>query len=285
MDNYLIPVAVTLGLAPLSLIAVLRFMMPPKPPQTPEAMKEVVLNFVKQGYLLLRMNNRSKKPNKPGGDYVKQQSFQSALGLSYETYDPNRLTVSKDFLSYRYKLAPHDKLTPALGVALMDEVTAGLMGAAGKSAGASLFFQAQWFPENIKPTEESSSSSSLTEEEDYVDISNTLTKNGRTISHTRTDIRSSDNKLIGYSTHVKYMPIGNIIADTFIAYFPFWMSPSISNFLNKHYVPPPSPTAHEHIGAHKAVEAGLHIISPGVGEFSMTENHTNPFGALHGGKR
>lgn len=195
-----------------------------KPPKTPKAMKEIVLNFVKQGYLLSRMNRKSK-----AGDSV--HNFQSALGLCYETYDPDRLTVSKNFLSYRYKLAPSDKLTPGLGAALMDEITAGLMGAAGKPAGASLFFQIQWFPENIKKV-------SSSDEEDYVDLMNTLTKSGRTISHTRTDIRSADNKLIGYSTHVKYMPLGNIFLDTFITYFPLWISPSISKFINKR-VPPP----------------------------------------------
>mmetsp|Transcript_19860 Transcript_19860/g.48757 ORF Transcript_19860/g.48757 Transcript_19860/m.48757 type:complete len:328 (-) Transcript_19860:26-1009(-) len=239
-----------------------------KPPKTPEAMKEVVMNFVKQGYLFFRMN---RKP-KPGES---NYSFQSALGLCHETYDPDRLTVSKNFLSYRYKLAPSDKLTPGLGAALMDEMTAGLFGAAGRPAGASLFFQAQWFPENIIK-------SSSSDEEDYVDIANTLTKNGRTISHTRTDIRSSDNKLIGYSTHVKYMPFGNIVMDTFISYFPFWVSPWLSRIINKR-LPPPSPTAHLNVGAHKAVEAGLKIVSDGKGEFSMTDDHKNPFGTLHGG--
>ncbi|CAJ1943391.1 unnamed protein product [Cylindrotheca closterium] len=267
--DYLIPVGVAIVLGPLSLITMIRATMP-KAPKTPEAMKEVVMNFVKQGYLLIRMN---RKP-KPGES---MHNFQSALGLCYETYDPDRLTVSKNFLSYRYKLAPSDKLTPGLGTALMDEVTAGLMGAAGKPAGASLFFQTQWYPENIK-----SSTSADDDDEDYLDIINTLTKNGRTISHTRTDIRSSDNKLIGYSTHVKYMPFGNIMMDTLISYFPMWMSPWVSGIINKQ-LPPPSPTAHENIGAHKAVDSGLKIVSDGKGEFSMTDDHKNPFGTLHGG--
>lgn len=263
--DYLIPVGVTLALGPLSLIA-LRAAMP-KPPKTPEAMKEVVLNFVKQGFLLIRLN-RKPKP----GEYM--HNFQSALGLCHETYDPDRLKVSKNFLSYRYNMAPSDKLTPGLGTALMDEVTAGLMGAAGRPAGASVFFQTQWFPDNIKK--------SPSDEEDYVDIINTLPKNGRTISHTRTDIRSSDDKLIGYSTHVKYMPMGNIVVDTILSYFPFWMSPWMSRIINKR-LPPPSPTAHENIGAHKAVDAGLKIVADGKGEFSMTDDHKNPFGTLHGG--
>jgi len=266
--DYLVPAAATLLTGLISLIAICAAI--PKPPKTPEAMKEAVINFVKGGYLLIRWNLKNPKP------VESIHSFQSALGLCYQTYDPDRLTVSKNVLSYRYKLAPCDKLTPGLGTALMDEVTAGLMGSVGKAAGASLFFQTQWYPENIKIAPSSD------EEEDYIDIVNTLTKSGRTIAHTRTDIRSSDNKLIGYSTHVKYLPLGNFFIDTFLDFCAPWMSPWMSKIINTQ-LPPPSATAHENIGAHKVVDAGLKFIGDGQGEFTMTDDHKNPFGTLHGG--
>ena len=46
----------------------------------------------------------------------------------------------------------------------MDDITAGLMSSVGKPNGASLFFQTQWFPENIN------------KEDDFVEIVNTVTK-------------------------------------------------------------------------------------------------------------
>lgn len=240
--------------------------------ETPEAMKEAVVNFVKQGYLSMRWN--MKKPKSAES----MHSFQSSLGLCYQTYDPDRLTVSKDFLSYRYKLAQCDKLTPGLGTALMDEVTAGLMGSAGKAPGASLFFRTQWYPENIKI-----SSSSSGEEDDYIDIVNTLIKCGRTIAHTRTDILSSDNKLIGHSTHVKYLPLGNFFVDTFLGFWVPWMSPWVSKIINTHLIPPPSATSRQNKGAHDVVDASLKLIGDGRGEFTMADEHKNPFGTLHGG--
>jgi acyl-coenzyme A thioesterase PaaI-like protein len=238
--------------------------MPPSP--SAAALKGAVLNFVKLGNLMTRMRRKTK----PG---VASHNFEHALGLCHETIEMDRLTVSKNVLTYRYKLSNGQKLTPGLAGALMDETTAGLMGSTGAPAGASLFFQVQWFPKKIK---------SAGDNDDYVDIVNTLTKQGKTIAHTRTDFVSSDQQVIGYSTHVKYLPSGNFMFDALLRYYPPWLSPWLSKLADSKLAEAPSTPAVT-VGAHDIIDNHLKLMSDGKAEFSMQDGHKNPMGSLHGG--
>lgn len=261
--NYVFRAAATIAIAPVTLVLLRRLMF--KSPTLPAALKDVVFNFVKQGNLMKRMREKTK----PG---VASHNFEHSLGLCYQTIEMDSLTVSKNLLTYRYKLSKDQKLTPGFAGALMDETTAELMGSAGAPAGASLFFQVQWLPKKVKPLKE----------DDYVDIVNTLTKKGKTIAHTRTDFVSSDQEVIGYSTHVKYLPTGSAFLDAVLRYYPPWLSPWLSNLADsKLSEAPPTPTVTE--GAHETVANNLKLGADGKAEFTMQETHCNPMGSLHGG--
>jgi acyl-coenzyme A thioesterase PaaI-like protein len=261
--DYLVTAAVTLFIVPLTFY-VLRSAMPPSP--SAAVLKDAVLNFVKQGNLMARMRRKTK----PG---VPSHNFEHALGLCHETIEMDRLTVSKNALTYRYKLSNGQKLTPGLAGALMDETTAELMGSTGAVAGASLFFQVQWFPKKIK---------SAGDGDDYVDIVNTLTKQGKTIAHTRTDFVSSDQQVIGYSTHVKYLPTGSFMFDALLRYYPPWLSPWLSKLADSKLAEAPSTPAVT-VGAHNIIDNHLKLMSDGKAEFTMQDEHNNPMGSLHGG--
>eukprot|EP00980_Cylindrotheca_fusiformis_P031761 scaffold26902_cov98-Cylindrotheca_fusiformis.AAC.2 len=266
--DYLVPAALTLVIGPVTLFVLRSTML--KPPTSSAGLKDAALNFLRQGSLMTRRNNKAK----PG---VVSHNFGHALGLCHETIDMDRLTVSKNHYTYRHLLSKDRPMTPGMAVALMDEMTAHLMGCAGSPAGASLFFQVEWLPKKKKIVK-----AEKEEEDDYIDIVNTLTKKGRTIAHTRTDFVSSDQQVIGYSTHVKYMPSGSFFFDGFLRYYPPWLSPFLNKLaMSKLAEAPSTPTVT--VGAHETVENNLKIISDGKAEFTKQDEHCNPMGSLHGG--
>jgi acyl-coenzyme A thioesterase PaaI-like protein len=114
-----------------------------------------------------------------------------------------------------------------------------------------------------------------------IDIVNTVTKLGRMISHTRTYFYCADTqKPLAYATHIKYMPSGSWFLDL------LWNSKFLYNIyfqtvLAKRGIPPfyeEKPLVKDVIGSHLE----FHGIG-GRATFHMTLEHTNPFGAMHGG--
>ena len=126
------------------------------------------------------------------------------------------------------------------------------------------------------------------QDHEYLDIVNTTTKTGRILAHIRTEYITPDQQLIGHSTHIKYLPTGNFFMDTFVQYYPPWQSPWLVQRLLSSTLSVPATTERPEFpagikAAHENIQDSLNVSNDGHAEFTMTHEHTNALGALHGG--
>jgi len=219
------------------------------------AVVESVLAFIKGG--------NTRPGSKPG--------FGHALKLSYNLMAKEHLSVTNrnKTLSYRYRLSEDiPKATVGLYTALMDELSTNACFAAGLPSppGVSLQMQTELLVKE-PPTGE-------------IVIVNTVTKLGKTVSHTRTDFYcATTQQPVAFSSHVKYMPTGSRILDFFFtnkrAYALFlWYS------FRSAGDPPSYPEKHLF---KEVLGSSLEYTNTRQGRFNITRQHTNPFGAMHGG--
>lgn len=249
-------------------------------PKTQAAVVDYLFHHFKKGQALLA-------GSRPG--------FGHALKLSHQTMDPQRvLSTGEDpnhkLWSYRYQLSPDvPKYSVGLFTALMDELSTDACFRAGLPSPPGVSLQMQ--------TELVSKEKALNHFQNpatrkEVDIINTVTKLGKSIAHTRTDFRCATSQdLIAFSSHVKYMPTGSLLMDTLFRnsllyeWYLWWMLDTtkipiykekrlLDDVLlaNLKYLGP------SNISSNKPDEDGAPLAS-----FTVTTEHTNPFGALHGG--
>jgi len=223
---------------------------------------ESLLTFLKGGGL--------QPGSKPG--------FGHSLRLSYNTLNKERVSVSdnKKTLTYRYCFAEH-ATHPSVGLytALMDELTtdACFIAVSPHPPGVSLQMQTELLVKDHhkKPQE------ALPK---YVDIVNTVTKLGRTVSHTRTDfVCASTQTLLAFSSHVKYMPTGSRLLDF------LFTNKFVYRIYGQYLLPQQGdPKLYPKRELRKEV-IGSSLEHHGLGRasFHITREHTNPFGAMHGG--
>ena len=196
--------------------------------------------------------------------------FSHALKLSYNTIDKSQISIGPNSLNYCYKLSSDvPKLTLGLLTALMDELTTDACFRVGLPCppGVSL----QMHTELVDHTE----LSTFTE----INVINVVTKLGKTVSHTRTEFRSVDtDQLIAYSTHVKYMPTGNRILDVLMT------NRTLYDLFERFYLRKTKIPHFDHKPLFKdVIQSHLEFHGLGQATFHSTREHTNPFGALHGG--
>jgi acyl-coenzyme A thioesterase PaaI-like protein len=216
---------------------------------------ETVLNFIKLG--------NSQPASKPG--------FGHALTLSYNLIDKERLTLSanRKVLSYRYRLNDQvPKATTGLFTALMDELSTHACFGAGMPSPPGVSLQMQ--TELLKPIDNARE----------FDIINTVTKLGRTVSHTRTDfVCTTTLQPLAFSSHVKYMPTGSRLTDWVLT--KPWLYNLYESWAIKRKGDPP--TFDENHVFKDVIAGHMEPTSVGQARFHMTQAHTNPLGAMHGG--
>ncbi len=230
-------------------------------------------------YLLLNFKKASEllPGSRPG--------FNHALKLSSSTIEPKRISVGDpqhgDW-TYRYELSQHvTKYSVGLLTALMDELSTDAVFRVGSPAAPGLSLQMQtevvdkkkawdYFQDPNKP---------------QLDIVNTVAKLGKTISHTRTDFRCPSTKeLIAFSSHVKYMPSGSFFMDILFnnrILYDFYVATALRTTMLPNYEEKAlfSQVLLPHFEYHNTVDDDA---SPQA-TFTVNTEHTNPFGALHGG--
>ena len=129
-----------------------------------------------------------------------------------------------------------------------------------------------------------------TSDNNEVDIINSVTKLGKTISHTRTDFRcAKTQELIAFSSHVKYMPTGSpfmalLFRNRFLNEWFIWYSlrgAKIREYEEKNLFGDVllSNLDYSIGGATTDPSEGSHLQAT----FNVTKEHTNAFGGLHGG--
>lgn len=233
-------------------------MLPPRPPPVVFTSHTKILDTVLS--LLRAGEGFARDGSKPG--------FSHALKLSYNTIAKERFSIGHKTLTYRYELCKDvNKPTVGLFCALQDDLSTLAIFSAGFPVppGVSLQMQTELIEKKI-PTAQ------------VIDIANTVTKLGRSISHTRTDFFCAETKkLLAYSTHVKYMPTGSWFLDFL---FRSKLLLIILRVVNSRTKPPlfyDEEKLADVIGRH------LEFHGPGVATFHRTGEHTNPMGSLHGG--
>lgn len=220
-----------------------------------------VLAFIKAGNL--------RASSKPG--------FGHALKLSYNIIAKERFSIDNKTktLTYRYQFSEHvPKPSIGLYTALMDELStdACFMVGSPSPPGVSLQMQTELLAKDYHKQ-----SHHLGKE---IDVVNTVTKLGRTVSHTRTDfICSTTQTPLAFSSHVKYMPTGSFVLDKIFS------SKFLYNLFEKYVLPRQGePKMYEEKPLVKdVIGSSLEYHGIGRASFHVTREHTNPFGALHGG--
>lgn len=214
-----------------------------------------VLTFIKSANL--------QSPSKPG--------FSHALKLSYNTILKDKISVGPKTLTYRYRFGSRDVPKATLGIysALMDELSTNALFRVGlpSAPGASLQFQTELLDENFQSVQE-------------VDVVTTVTKLGRTVSHSRTDfLCATSRKKLAFSSHVKYMPTGNQAFDWLLGYRQLW-NLYVSAFVPSDKDPP---IYEEKALMRDVIRTQLKFHDGGRATFQINQEHVNPFGAMHGG--
>jgi len=214
-----------------------------------------VLNFMKVGSL--------QPASTPG--------FSHALKLSHNTILKDNISAGPKTLTYRYRFGSRDVPEATLGIycALMDELSTSALFAVGQPSapGASLQFQTELLDENFQSVRE-------------VDVVNTVTKLGRTVSNSRTEfLCATSGKKLAFSSHVKYMPTGSQLLDWLFRYRQLWdlyvtaFVPSDKDF----------PVYEEKSLLGDVIRTNLEFHDGGRATFQITREHVNAFGAMHGG--
>lgn len=227
-----------------------------------EKENEKVLDFVYHSFV---KGGCTQKGARPG--------FAHALKLSYQLMDRSRLsTTSKTNLNYRFKLSDDiPKITMGFFMAAMDEMTTNACFRVALPCQPGVSVQMQT---------ELAQGVDLTQVVDHeIDILNYVIKQGRTLSHTRTEYReASTQKLLAFSTHVKYMPTGSRIMDL------VFTNKYLYGILSRFFLEPVKLPLYEEHGLYDKV-IGSHLEFHGVDRatFHCSLEHTNPFGSMHGG--
>jgi len=244
--------------------------MPPSPKNLP-AIIDYWMSYFKRASLLL-----------PGS----RPGFNHALKLSHTTIDPKRVhsigTFSNPEMTYRYSLSSDiPKYSTGVLTALMDELSTDACFRVGlpSAPGLSLQFQT----ELVDKTKAMKFFNGQDDMHKEVDIINTVSKLGRTIAHTRTDFRCSQTQsLIAFSSHVKYMPTGLPSLD-FLLRYPKIHDIYIDNAFRYSTIRVYDEKAlSQVIGPHLQFDRDRGEGKP-YATFTVTTEHTNPFGAMHGG--
>lgn len=197
--------------------------------------------------------------------------FSHHLKVSYNTIDKNRITVGPDSMTYRYKLSETiPRFSVGLLTALMDELSSSVFYRVGNPGTPGLSVQMQTALLADKKTLDGM---------DEIDIVNIATKMGKRVSFTRTEYRDvSTSSLLGYSSHVKFMNLGNWWADK------YFTNPFLHNLANRLYIDHCTIPSFDHRPLfEETLQSHLKFSSPDKATFVVTPDHINPMGALHGG--
>ena len=228
--------------------------------------------------------------------------------------DPKRIisigTSSNPELVYRYTLSPDvPKYSTGLFTALMDELSTDACFRVGQPSAPGLTLQFQ--TELVNPTAVMNFFRNHAHNHDRhqeVDIINSVSKLGKTIAHTRTEFRCSETAtLLAYASQVKYMPTGMFWLDTLLRHPTLhdWFIDAvfrvrtIHQYEQKPLVEVISQSLRSY-PTHAMSGEGMPVTLPNDKEanqgtkyppptpllcatFTATTEHTNPFGALHGG--
>jgi acyl-coenzyme A thioesterase PaaI-like protein len=239
--------------------------MAPPPPTENDPKRLMMVDYIYSHFIKGGSVQRGSNPG-----------FAHAMKLSYNTIDKNRLSVlvgGPKSLTYRYRLSNDvPKWTVSLLTALMDELSTSACFRVGLPCPPGVSLQMQ--TELIEGADLSSSSNMK-----EVDVVNIVTKLGKTVSYTRTEFRcATSDRLIAFSSHVKYMPTGSRITDLFFRNtFLFELFERL--YLRKLKVP----WYEEKSLFQNVIQSHLEFHGIGRATFHITREHTNPFGALHGG--
>ena len=201
--------------------------------------------------------------------------FGHATKLSYNLIDKQRFSITgPKSLCYRYKLSPDvSKYTTGLLTALMDELSPYPCFRVGQPSAPGLSLQMQT---ELVPSKQTGLALESLEE---LEIDSVVTKLGRKIAFVRTDFRDTKtNQLVAFSSHVKYMPTGSFVVD--------WIMNNrfLYDLYEKFYLQSAQVPFHEEKPIVQGVlRPHLQFINAGQATFEVTQEHTNPFGSLHGG--
>lgn len=219
--------------------------------------------------------------------------FSHALKLSHSTIDPSRISIgdsTKKQWNYRYRLSPHvPKYSVGLFTALMDDLSTDACFRVGLPSAPGLSLQMQ--TEVVDKVKARERFLNPTEENSEVDIINSVTKLGKTISHTRTDFRCAQTQeLICFSSHVKYMPSGSAMLDQlfgnrFLYEWYLWLALQESKIPVYEEKPLLDDVIRSNLEycVDNAARSEQSDGSRPLATFNCSTEHTNPFGALHGG--
>lgn len=212
--------------------------------------------------------------------------FNHAMKLSHQTMDRNRIhsigTPSSPELIYRFTLSTDiPKYSTGIFTSLMDELSTDACFRIGlpSAPGLSLQFQTE-IVDKTRAVEFFGNAGGI---HDEVDIINTVAKLGRTIAHTRTDFRCSKTSgLIAFASQVKYMPTGVLWLDFLLRY------PKIHELYVNYALRSTSIPVYEEKSLAIVIDQHLQFHTPqNAGDpsatFTVNTEHTNPFGAMHGG--
>lgn len=219
--------------------------------------------------------------------------FSHFLGLSVaKTEDDttsvlrtDRFSVTEDQkLVFRYRFPDdnrfeHLQTTPGPSLStytsLLDEVTTLAVAAAPKNnprPGVSVTMQCQWGPQGSTPPPKE------------VDIVTTISKRGRTLAFLRAEVQDPrDNGVICYFDHVKYLPIGKVLA-WMLSPFGTWCLNLFLNYLAPYF--PKFQTIQDPVPKDYSRENILETYeqtSDTTATFRYGAQHCNPLGGLHGG--
>lgn len=219
--------------------------------------------------------------------------FCHALKLSHSTIDPSRISIGssdKKQWNYRYQLSSDvPQYSVGLLTALMDELSTDACFRVGLPAPAGLSLQMQ--TEVVDKVKARERFQNPTSENSQVDIINSVTKLGKSISHTRTDFRCANTQeLLAFSSHVKYMPTGSPFMDLmfrnrFIYEWAIWYAlqdDKIPRYEEKPLVEGVLLPFLEYKNS-TAIASEQPDTSLPHATLSVTTEHTNAFGGLHGG--
>lgn len=201
--------------------------------------------------------------------------FNHAMKLSYHTIEKKRLSVEgpPKSLTYRYRLSSDvPKYTVGLFTALMDELSTNACFRVGlpSAPGVSLQMQTELVD---------GANLSELKEGDEVDVINVVVKLGRTVSHTRTEfIDCQTGELIGFSSHIKYMPTGSRLFDL------VFNNPTLYSLYERLHLRNAKISYFDHKPLFTdVIQSHLEFHGLGHATFHVTREHTNAFGTMHGG--
>lgn len=205
-----------------------------------------------------------------------EPGFNHALRLAANHMDANRdiWNTEANTLTSRYTVVPEvcldgNSISLATNLALIDEhTTLATFGAKPKilRPGVSIQLQADMYQPSLVNTE--------------VDIVSSVTRMGRNLAFVSAEVLGTDGSVHCRGSQIKYLPVGDMFADSIISSRSSW--PFIKAYFD---MMPNLPTSEENISLRSLVDSHLIISQPGVANFQVKRQHTNPFLGLHVSKR